>query len=121
MTTIVESDTVDDWRTRQRLAGCRITGAGSTESDMAQEAARFYVRLRSAGWTRTPDPQDAPNESSLRLRRGETDCLFSLYQGVLLQTDAELQVLAAHTPAPNETTRFQVLALCVPAIPAVDR
>ena len=28
MSVVVEADTLDDWRTRRKLTGCRITAAG---------------------------------------------------------------------------------------------
>jgi hypothetical protein len=117
----IDADTVDDWRTAKRLVGCRVTGAGSSDVELAQGAARFYARLRRSGWIRTPDPRDAPNESSLRFRRNDTDCLFTLYQGALLQTEAEGRVMSAHQPLPGETTRYQVMVQCTTALPAAVR
>jgi hypothetical protein len=121
MTTTVDSDTVDDWRTGKRLEGCRVTAAGSSDVEIGQEAARLYVRVRASGWVRTPDPRDAPNESSLRFRRDDTDCLFSLYQGALLNTESEGKVIASHEALPGESTRYQVLVQCIPALPAAPR
>ena len=56
-------------------------------------------RLRAAGWTRTPDPMDAPNEASLRFRRDGADCLFNVYEVPRLYTEAEFRVNEAVTPA----------------------
>ena len=56
----VGPDTIDDWRTRKRLAGCRVTAAGGTDIGVSKEAVRLYERLRTARWTRTPDPRDSP-------------------------------------------------------------
>ena len=55
----VEADTIDDWRTRKRVAGCRITAAGGTEIGVAKEAVRFYELLRAAKWVRTPEPRES--------------------------------------------------------------
>lgn len=117
---IVDPDTLDDWRTRQRTPGCRVTAAGLTDIGIAREAVRFYERVRAAGWVRTPDPMDSPNESSLRFRRDDADCLFNVYAGPLLDTDAENTVSTAFTPRPGELV-YHVLALCVPARPAAPR
>ncbi len=117
---IVDPDTLDDWRTRQRTPGCRVTAAGLTDIGVAREAVRFYERIRAAGWVRTPDPMDSPNESSLRFRRDAVDCLFNVYAGALLNTDAEITVSTAFTPRPGEQV-YNVLALCVPARPAAPR
>ncbi|MEO7965334.1 MAG: hypothetical protein ABIT38_15610 [Gemmatimonadaceae bacterium] len=121
MTTVIDADTVDDWRTGKRLEGCRVTAAGSSDVDVAQEAARLYVRLRAGGWTRTPDPRDAPTESSLRFRRQGNDCLFNLYQGALLLTESEGRVIAAHEASADERTRYQVFVQCVESLPAAAR
>jgi len=117
MVASVERDTIDDWRTGRRLAGCRVTAAGTTTSGVASEAVRFYERLRAARWTRTPEPRDAPNEASLRFRWQGSDCVFNVYAEAGLGTDAEFRVNEALKPAPGET-RYQVLALCMPALPA---
>ena len=121
MTTTIDADTVDDWRSGKRIEGCRVTAAGSSDVDIGQEAARLYVRVRAEGWVRTPDPRDAPNESSLRFRREDTDCLFSLYQGALLNTESEGKVTASHIARSGEQTRYQVLVQCIPALPAAPR
>src|SRR6478672_8899326 len=60
----VEPDTFDDWRTHKRVPGCRITAAGASDLTVRNEAVRLYERLRAAGWTRTPEPRDSPNEAS---------------------------------------------------------
>ena len=116
----IDADTIDDWRTQQHLPGCRVTAAGLTQLDMEAEAGRFYERLRAAGWTRTPDPRDAPAEASLRFRLGETDCLFNFYEGILLFTEAELEVSTAMVPGPSEA-RYNVLVMCKPAMDAAPR
>ncbi len=113
----VERDTIDDWRTGRKLPGCRVTAAGVTTRGLAGEAALFYERLRASGWTRTPDPRDAPNESSLRFRRGGSDCLFNVYGDALLFTDAEQRVAEARQPGPGET-RYGVFVMCMAALPA---
>ncbi len=117
MTAIVQADTIADWRTRRTIPGCRVTAAGLTTRALADEAASLYERLRAAGWTRTPDPRDAPNEASLRFRLGRNDCLFNFYAGTMLGTQAEIEVSNALAPRPGEQ-RFNVLVLCVPAINA---
>ena len=114
MATIVEPDTIDDWRLDRMIDGCRITAAGLTRRTLRTEAAAFYDGVRSAGWTRTPDPQDAPNEASLRFRLDGSDCLFNVYDGGLLGTDAELSVDDQRVPGPGQR-RFNVLVLCTPA------
>jgi hypothetical protein len=112
-----EPDTMDDWRTRQRVPGCRITAARATSFDLSAEAQAFYERLRQSGWTRTPDPRDAPNEASLRFRMDETDCLFNVYRGPLVGTPAELEVSMAVTPEPG-AIRYNVLVQCMAAMAA---
>ena len=116
----IDADTIDDWRTQQHVPGCRVTAAGLTRLDMEAEAGRFYERLQAAGWTRTPDPRDAPAEASLRFRMGETDCLFNFYEGILLFTEAELEVSTAMVPGPGEA-RYNVLVMCKPAMDAAPR
>lgn len=120
MAAITEPDEVDDWRTRKVTQGCRITAAGLTDVDFRTQAIRSFDRLAESGWARSPDPRDAPNEASLRFRRGPVDCLFSFYSGGLLGTEAELEVDDARVPAPGER-RFNFLVLCVPAREAVPR
>lgn len=117
MTAITSADTIDDWRTRKIVAGCRVTAAGLTSRGLGDEATLFYDRLRAAGWTRTPHPRDAPNEASLRFRRDGTDCLFSFYAGTTLGTAAETQVNNAVVPSRGRE-RYNLLVLCVPAMDA---
>lgn len=117
MITRVDPDTLDDWRTHQRLPACRITAAGVRRSSLRVAARMFYDELRAAGWTRTPNPRDSPNESSLRMRHGQVDCLFNVYQGILLGTEAEIAVTNAVAKQPGEEF-YNVLVICVPALPA---
>lgn len=120
MVVAVERDTIDDWRTAQRLAGCRVTAAGASEVGVAREAARLYERLRASQWTRSPDPMDAPNEASLRFRQDGADCLFNVYEVPRLYTDAEFRVNDAVIPKAGET-RYQVFVMCHRATPAAKR
>ena len=113
----VERDTIDDWRTHKRIAGCRVTAAGVTGIGVAREAVRFYERLRAARWVRTPDPRDSPNEASLRFRWEKSDCLFNVNAQALLFTDAEFRVIDAVKVSPGET-RYHVFVMCLPALPA---
>jgi len=115
MVTRIDPDTLDDWRTGQRLAGCRITAAGIRTGSAGATARTFYQRLRTAGWERTPDPQDAPHEASLRFRRDETDCLFNVYEGILLGTESELAVTGAVGARRGRGEVYHVLAVCVEA------
>lgn len=112
-----ERDTVDEWRTQKMLAGCRVTAAGGTQLGMADTAGLLYDRLFAAGWTRTPDPRDAPNESALRLRLDDTDCFFSVYSRIVIGTAAEMRVNRALMPGSGEA-RYNVLVQCVPAMAA---
>ena len=80
----------------------------------------FYEEIRDAGWTRTPEPRDAPNEASLRFRREGADCLFSFYSGGLLGTLAEATVDGATIPGPGER-RYNFLVMCTPAMDAAPR
>ena len=77
MQALVDQDTVDDWRTGKKTPGCRITSVGATDIGVNKEAVRFYERVRAAGWTRTPDPIDAPNEGALRFRWEGSDCCIT--------------------------------------------
>ncbi|MFN8804125.1 MAG: hypothetical protein ACK5ZO_18380 [Gemmatimonas sp.] len=120
MAVVVEADTLDDWRTRQRLTGCRITAAGGTVRGVQPEAVAFYERVRAVGWVRTPDPYDAPSEASLRFRMGKADCLFNLYGDAMLMTDAEDRVDLARVLAPGEK-RYHVYVMCLPVMPAAPR
>lgn len=116
----VERDTIDDWRTGQKVAGCRITAAGLTREGVQRAAITFYERLRAQGWVRTPDPRDAPNESSLRYRKDGADCLFNVYRDGTLLTEAEGRVADVRVPGPGEE-RFGIFAMCMPAMPARRR
>ena len=116
MATVSESDSISDWRSRRRVAGCRITAAGLTTRTERDEAVHVFEVLREAGWTRTPNPRDAPNEASLRFRLGGSDCVFSFYTGGLLGTEAEGVVDDARVPGPGER-RFNFVVLCMEAIP----
>ena len=120
MAVVVEGDTLDDWRTRQRLTGCRITAAGGTVRGVQPEAVAFYERVRAVGWVRTPDPYDAPTEASLRFRMGKADCLFNVYGDAMLMTDAEDRVDLARVLAPGEK-RYHVYVMCLPVMPAAPR
>lgn len=120
MRTVVEPDTVDDWRTRGMVPGCRITAAGLTTRSLQAEAQHLFEQVRAAEWTRTPDPRDAPNEASLRFRKDGADCLFNFYSGGLLGTMAEATVDRATVPGPGER-RYNVLVLCTPAMEAAPR
>lgn len=110
-------DTLDDWRTDRMVPACRVTAAGSTPLEMEDVAENLYAGLFATGWERTPDPQDAPAESSYRLRQGETDCLFSFYHNIALGTPEEFRVTSALVIPPGEK-RFNVIAQCVPAMEA---
>jgi hypothetical protein len=117
MTARVDPDTLNDWRTGKRLAACRITAAGARRSSLAVTARIFYEKVRAAGWTRTPNPADSPGEASLRFRMDNVDCLFNIYQGILLGTDSEIDVTDAVARQPGEEL-YHVLVLCVPAMEA---
>ena len=120
MVAVVEPDTIDDWRTRRRTPGCRVTAAGVTSIGVPREAVRFYERLREARWSRTPDPRDSPTEASLRFRWEKSDCLFNVNAQALMFTDAEFRVIDAVKVAPGET-RYHVFVMCMPALPAAPR
>ena len=77
----------------------------------------FYLSLLAAGWTRTPDPHDRPQEAAIRLRFDATDCFFTPYQGIRLGTEAEMRVNTAFKTRPGED-RYNFLAQCVEALPA---
>jgi hypothetical protein len=117
MVAVVEADTIDDWRTQKMVPGCRITAAGRTTRGFGQAARLFFDRVRAAGWARTPDPRDAPNEASLRFRMDGVDCLFSFYTGGILSTEAEGTVDDAMVPSPGER-RYNFLVMCTPAMEA---
>ncbi len=120
MQAIAEVDTINDWRTQQKLVGCRVTAAGGTTETLRDEAIRFYNRLRAAKWVRTPDPRDAPTESSLRFRWKQSDCLFNVTRDAMLFTDAEEQVTEALVLKPGEE-RYHVFVMCTAALPATIR
>ncbi|WP_309671261.1 hypothetical protein [Gemmatimonas sp.] len=116
----VEVDTIDDWRTRKKVPGCRITAAGGTEIGVGREAVRFYELLRAAKWVRTPEPRDSPNEGSLRFRWEQADCLFNINAEALLGTDAEQRVNDT-LQVPAGQTRYQIFVMCMPAMPPAPR
>ncbi len=116
----IEPDTIDDWRTKRRLPGCRITAAGASTLGLAREAVFFYERVRAVGWTRTPEPRDSPTEASLRFRFGQADCLFNINREALLGTDAEARVNGA-LQLPDGQSRYQLFVMCMPALPAAPR
>lgn len=120
MVAAVETDTIDDWRTGTRAAGCRVTSAGGTDIGVAGEAVRLYERLRAAQWVRTPDPRDSPHEASLRFRFAQSDCLFNVNAEAMLNTDAELRVNTALLLTSGRT-RYQVFVMCMAAMPAKPR
>ncbi|MEM7415123.1 MAG: hypothetical protein AAF389_06480 [Gemmatimonadota bacterium] len=121
MQVIAEPDTIDDWRTQAEVPGCRVTAAGATASPAADVARAFYQVLSESGWVRTPDPQDAPAEASLRYRKAGADCLFNYYdQATSLNTDAELDVMDAVYLRAGQSI-FNFLVLCTPAAPAAPR
>jgi hypothetical protein len=112
MEAVVEPDSINDWRSQRRVGGCRITAAGGTTLSHKEEVTRLYERLRAEGWTRTPDPRDAPNEGSLRYRRDGADCLFNYNVEAMLFTDAETLVLERLRLASREV-RYHVFVLCL--------
>ncbi|MEP6781302.1 MAG: hypothetical protein ABJC26_15500 [Gemmatimonadaceae bacterium] len=120
MVAAVDADVIDDWRTAKKTAGCRITAAGGSMQTVQKEAVLLYDRLRSLGWTRTPDPRDAPTEGSLRFRRENADCLFNVNASAMLNTDSEQRVNDALRLNAGET-RYQVFVMCVPAAAAKPR
>jgi len=120
MQTVIEPDTVNDWRTRQRLTGCKISAAGGTTRGVQPEAVYFFERVRAEGWVRTPEPRDAPTEASLRFRKDGADCLFNFYGPPMMMTDAEEEAELKRPLAPGEI-RYHVYAMCMPALPAAPR
>ncbi len=116
----IEVDTIDDWRTNKKVAGCRITAAGGTALGVNKEAVHFYELLRAATWVRTPEPRDSPNEGSLRFRWAQADCLFNINAEALLGTDAEHRV-NDRLQVPVGQTRYQIFVMCMPAMPAAPR
>jgi len=120
MVTETEPETVDDWRTGRLVPGCRVTAAGSTSFAMRDQAEGVFYGIIAAGWERTTDPRDAPNESSLRFRMGDTDCLFSFYSGIVIGTESERRTIHALVIPPGES-RYNVLVQCIPAMEARPR
>lgn len=121
MVSLSEPDTIDDWRTRKMVPGCRVTAAGATRLSGADLVEAFYARVEEEGWTRTPDPRDAPHEASLRYRRSGADCLFNYFDNTTtLGTEAELVVSEAVPRQPGETL-YNFLVMCVPAAQAAPR
>jgi hypothetical protein len=120
MAAIVEPDTIDDWRTQKKVPGCKITAAGGTARGVQPEAVAFYERIRAVGWTRTPDPRDAPNEASLRFRQGNVDCLYNVYGPAMLMTEAEDKAGETRALQAGEE-RYHVYVMCLPAMPAAPR
>ena len=121
MVAIAEPDTIDDWRTRRMVPGCRVTAAGASSLPSAEIARGFYEVIAESGWARTPDPRDAPNEASLRFRKDGADCLFNYYDSAMsLNTDAEMDVSDAVYVGDGEKL-FNFLVLCTPAAPAAPR
>jgi hypothetical protein len=113
-------DSMDDWRTKMRLPACRVTAAGSAVTGApGEENNIFYEALRIAGWSRTPDPNDRPQDAALRLRYEGADCFFTPYVGIRLFTEAEFRVNNTYKGEPNET-RYNYLAVCVEALPAAE-
>lgn len=110
-------DTIDDWRTHQIVPGCRVTAAGGSAFGMGEQARLLYVQLMAAGWKRTPEPRDAPGESALRLRLGETDCFFTPYSGIAIGTEAEYRVTQRYERR-AEDAPFNVLVQCMKAMEA---
>ena len=121
MTALSEPDTIDDWRTRKMVPGCRVTAAGGSRLPSSQIVEGFYAQVEIEGWTRTPDPRDAPAEASIRYRKSDADCLFNFYDNsTTLATEAELVVSDAVPLAAGEAL-FNFLVLCTPAAPAAPR
>lgn len=121
MAAVSEPDTIDDWRTGKMVPGCRVTAAGASRLPASEIVKEFYVEVEEAGWTRTPDPRDAPNEASLRYRMAGADCLFNYYDSSMtLATEAEYVVSEAVPMQPGESL-YHFLVLCTPAAPAAPR
>lgn len=121
MVALVEPDTIDDWRTQKMVPGCRVTAAGATRLSASGIVEAFYAKVEEEGWTRTPDPRDAPNEASLRYRRSGADCLFNYYDSSMtLATEAEL-VVSEGVPLRPGQTLYNFLVMCTPAAPAAPR
>jgi hypothetical protein len=54
------------------------------------------------------------------MRNGGSDCLFNVYAGALLLTEAERKVMAGAVPSADES-RYGVLVQCMEALPARPR
>lgn len=115
--TLVDPDTIQDWRTRQSFFGCRVYAAASTAASMSATAQQFYEALVASGWIRTPDARDMPNEAAIRLRKDGMDCLYHVYNGPLLNTPSEQQVIQSVDLGPDDQL-FNILAQCMPAMDA---
>jgi hypothetical protein len=121
MIAVSEPDTIDDWRTKQMVPGCRVTAAFASRQAPTAIVRDFYQVLDESEWVRTPDPRDAPNEASLRYRRDGADCLFNFYDNSMsLNTDAEMYVSDAVHKGPGEDL-YNFLVMCTPAMPAAPR
>ncbi|MSR36335.1 MAG: hypothetical protein EXR95_06790 [Gemmatimonadetes bacterium] len=117
----ISPDTVNDWRTGRILPGCRVTAVGSMRRENpGEENEVFYYTLLGAGWERTPDPRDRPQEAAIMLRHEGADCFFTPYSGIRLATEAEFRINQAFTTRPGEF-RYSFLARCVEALPADPR
>ncbi|MSR35679.1 MAG: hypothetical protein EXR95_03395 [Gemmatimonadetes bacterium] len=114
----ISPDTIDDWRTAKIVPGCRVTAAGGTPIGLGQQAGMLYNQLGVAGWTRTPEPRDAPAESALRMRLSDTDCFFTPYSGIAIGTEAERRVTMAFEPR-SDDARYNLLVQCMPAMDAI--
>ena len=112
-------DTVRDWRAKQIRLGCRITAAGSMLRTTARDKGEvLYARLLTGGWKRQPARRGATNDPAVRFRLDETECLFSVYSGMMVGTQAEMRVSAAFKVRPGEE-RYNLLVQCVSATQAV--
>jgi hypothetical protein len=121
MIAVSEPDTIDDWRTKAMVPGCRVTAAFASRRTPADIVRDFYAVLDESDWSRTPDPRDAPNEASLRYRRDGADCLFNFYDASMsLNTEAEMYVSDAVHKGPGEDL-YNFLVMCTPAMPAAPR
>jgi hypothetical protein len=121
MIALAEPDTIDDWRTKAMVPGCRVTAAGASRQEPTDIVRAFYQVLDESDWVRTPDPRDAPQEASLRYRRDGADCLFNFYGSAMsLNTDAEMFVSDAVHKGPGEDL-YNFLVMCTPAMPAAPR
>jgi hypothetical protein len=121
MIAVTEPDTIDDWRTRAMVPGCRVTAAAAARRPVRDAARAFYETILDDGWVRTPDPRDAPNEASMRFRKDGADCLFNYYDNSMsLNTEAEMTVTDAVWVGPGQEI-YNFLVMCTPAMPAASR